>query len=180
VKRATDQVPEQERQIARPFIDSIGGNLKTALLRSIAHAYGDIRRHLSHRDQNPTTTTSSSDTSIFTTESNGLSQTPDYSICRLGDAEYHPMGMMKAVIHSMMALWDEKIYYPRWTAILDEARILYVNDRDMLKKLTARRSTVPNKLFERSGLWKTLVQGYKEHGRRKNTYCLVIPKPEDP
>lgn len=179
LKRATDQLPEEERRIARPYIDSIGGNSNLALLRSIAHRYEDICRDLSHLDQNPTTTTSSSDTSFFITESNGLSHTPDYSTCRLDNAEYHPREVMKAVIRSMTALWDEKIYYPNWTEILDKAIRLYAKDKDMLKKITARHSTPPNKLFAKSGLWKTLVQGYKEHGGRKNTYCLAIPKPEE-
>jgi hypothetical protein len=180
VKRASDQLPEEERRIARPHIDSIAGsNSKIALLNSIAHRYGNIRRDLSRPDQNPTTT-SQLDTSVLAMESNGLTHTPDYSICRLGDAEYHPQGMMKAVIHSMMALWDEKIYDSTWTAILDKAKILYANEKDMLKKLNARRSTPPHKLFEKSGVWKTLVQGYRQHGGRKDTYCFVMRKPENP
>jgi hypothetical protein len=181
LKRATDQLPEDDRRIARPYIDSIGGgNSKIALLRSIAHRYADIHRDLSCRDQTPTTPTHPSDTSLLKTESNGLSHTPDYSICRLGDAEYHPVGIMKAVIHSMMALWDAEIYCPHWTTILDTARHLYADDSDMLNKLNMPRSTAENKLFLTSGLWKTLVIGYTEHGGQRKTYCFVMPKPQKP
>jgi hypothetical protein len=176
LKRATDQLPEEERRIAKPFIDSIGGNSNTALLRSIVDAYGDIRQLLSSQDQNPTsTTTSSLDNSIFITEPNGLTHTPDYSTCRLGDKDYRPRGFMKAVIHSMVALWDDKVYCPSWEEILVKARRLYANDKHVLETINSPPSTPPNKLFENSGLWGTLVQGYRQHGGRRKTYCLNLP-----
>jgi hypothetical protein len=122
--------------------------------------------------------------SMWQDDGTGLQHTRNYTHCRIADKTYTLTGVPRVLVHALDSLAREGITTPLAEDLVNRAKQLYSSDLEMLKRLNGllkqlngpRRKRL-DKIFAEGGVWKTLVLGYKEHGGKKGTYKLNIPRP---
>jgi hypothetical protein len=182
LNRATDALPEADREMAEGFTRRIRGNSLTEFGLSLAEAYGDICQCLSTPDAPaPAGGEAGGDSaSIWQDDGRGLQHTRNYSQCRCGGVTYPLVGVTRALVHSLHVLTLEGIATPFEEDLVARAKELYSDDPEVTKQLNNLSDKRLDKVFVDAGIWKTFVLGYKQSGGRKRTYKLDTSRPAAP